>query len=189
VPWLQQLDLNGAMHFELRTAGDPMKLVSAVRRVAQEMNANLALYDVKSQVAQINESLFQARLFAQLTSFFGALAALLACVGLYGVMAFAVSRRTREIGVRMALGASRAEIVQMILRETFVLLGLGIVIGILAALGAARLISSLLYGIAPNDPSTCVVVCAVLAGVALVACYVPARRAMRVDPMVALRYE
>jgi len=166
-----------------------MKLVSAVRRVAQDMDANLALYDVKSQVAQINESLFQARLFAQLTSFFGALAALLACVGLYGVMAFAVSRRTREIGVRMALGASRAEIVEMILRETFVLLGLGIVIGILAALGAARLISSLLYGIAPNDPYTCVAVCAVLAGVALVACYIPARRAMRVDPMVALRYE
>jgi len=189
VPWLQQLDLNGAMHFEVRTADDPMKLVSAVRRVAQDMDANLALYDVKSQVAQINESLFQARLFAQLTSFFGALAALLACVGLYGVMAFAVSRRTREIGVRMALGASRAEIVEMILRETFVLLGLGIVIGILAALGAARLISSLLYGIAPNDPYTCVAVCAVLAGVALVACYIPARRAMRVDPMVALRYE
>jgi len=104
-------------------------------------------------------------------------------------MAFAVSRRTREIGVRMALGANRTEILEMVLRETFVLLGLGIAVGILAALGASRLIANLTYGVVPNDPSTCVAVCAGLAAVALIACYTPARRAMRVHPMVALRYE
>ena len=189
VPWLQNLDLNGAMHFEIRTASDPTKLLRAVGRVAQAMDSNLALYDLKTQMEQINQSLFEARLFAQLTSFFGALAALLACIGLYGVMAFAVSRRTREIGVRMALGANRREIVEMVLRETCVLLGVGIIIGLVVSLGATRLISNLLYGVAPSDPFTCFAVCSGFATVALVACYTPARRAMRVDPVVALRYE
>ena len=146
------------------------------------------LYDVKSQVEQIDQSLLQARIFAELTSFFGGLAALLASLGLYGVMAFGVSRRTREIGVRMALGASRGEIVGMVVRETFVLVAIGLGIGV-AALGASRLIASFLYGVTPSDPYTCTAVCAVLACVSLAACVVPARRAIRVDPMVALRHE
>jgi predicted permease len=189
LPWVQYPDLNGAMHFEVRTAGNPTALVGEVRRVAQDMDGNLALYGVKSQMEQVDQSLFQERLFAQLTSFFGALAAVLASIGLYGLMAFAVSRRTREIGIRMALGASRREIAQMVMRETFALLGVGIAIGIAAALGASRLIASLLYGVAPTDPYTCIAVSFLLAIVALLACYVPARRAMCIDPMSALRHE
>jgi predicted permease len=187
-PWMQDSGL-AALHFEVRTAGDPRGFAAAAMRTAQEMDRSLTLYDVKSQVEQIDQSLFQERLFAELTSFFGALAALLASVGLYGVMAFGVSRRTREIGVRMALGASRGEIVGMVVRETFVLVAIGLAIGVAAALGASRLIVSFLYGVRPSDPYTCAAVCAVLACVALAACVVPARRAMRVDPMVALRHE
>jgi predicted permease len=188
VPWLQNLGL-GAIHFEVRTAGNPMALASAVRRVAQDMDRNLALYDVRSQEEQINQTLFQERLFARLTSFFGALAALLACVGLYGIMAFTATRRTREMGIRMALGASRSQILQLALRETFLLVTIGIAAGILAALGAARLISTLLYGLKPTDPLTMAAAALLMVAVAALAGYIPARRASRVDPMVALRYE
>ena len=186
---LQDLDRLGDMHFEVRTAGNPMELASAVRRAAQEMDGNLALYGVKSQVDQIKQTLFQERLFARLTSFFGALAALLASVGIYGVMGFAVTRRTREMGIRMALGASRGEIVGMILRETFVLVGIGIVIGVVLTLGTSRLISSLLYGLKPTDPLTIAVAVLLMVGAAVIAGYVPSRRASQVDPMVALRHE
>jgi ABC-type antimicrobial peptide transport system permease subunit len=179
----------GAMRFEVRTAGNPMGLASAVRRVVQDLDRNLALYDVRSQVEQINQSLLQERLFARLTSFFGVLAALLACLGIYGIMACAVTRRTREIGVRMALGASRGEIAEMVLRETFVLAGIGITIGIVVALGATRLISAMLYGLKPDDPLTIAVAVLLVACAAALAGYIPARRAARVDPMVALRYE
>lgn len=189
VPWLQNMDVNGPMNFEVRTAGDPAGLVNAVRRAAQGMNSNIALYDVKTEAEQIDQSLSQERLFARLTSFFGALAAILACVGLYGVMAFAVSRRTREIGIRVALGASRAGIVKMVLRDACALLGMGVALGIAAALGASRLISSMLFGVTAGDPYTYAIVAIALAAAALAACWIPARRAMRVDPMVALRYE
>ncbi len=153
------------------------------------MDHNLALYQVRSQEEQINQTLFQERLFARLTSFFGALAALLAGVGIYGIMAFAVTRRTREIGIRVALGASRAAIVEMVLRETVVLAGIGIAIGIVVALAASRVISSLLYGLKPTDPLSITVAALLMAGAAVLAGYTPARRAAKVDPMEALRYE
>jgi predicted permease len=189
VPCLQDVKSLGPMHFEVRTVGDPMGIASAVRRIAQDMDPNLALYQVRSQEEQINQTLFQERLFARLTSFFGVLAALLACVGIYGVMAFAVTRRTREIGIRVALGASRAAIAQMVLRETVVLAGLGIVIGIVVALAASRVISSLLYGLTPTDPLSIAVAALLMAGAAALAGYTPARGAAKVDPMEALRYE
>src|SRR2546429_2707479 len=132
LPWQQYP--NGAMNFEVRTLQNPMELTAAVRQVAQNMDRNLALYDVRSQVEQISKTLSQERLFARLTSFFGALAMLLACVGIYGVMGFAVTRRTREIGIRMALGASRSEIANMVLRETLALVGIGMILGIIVAL-------------------------------------------------------
>jgi ABC-type antimicrobial peptide transport system permease subunit len=179
----------GGTYFEVRTAGDPMQMVSAVRRVAQDLDRNLALYQVKSQVEQINQSLFQERLFARLTSFFGLLAALLACVGVYGVMAFAVSRRTREIGIRMALGAGRGGILEMVLRETLVLVVIGIAAGVFAALEASRLVSTFLFGLKPNDPMTIIIAGLLMLAAAALAGYVPARRASRVEPMVALRYE
>jgi predicted permease len=189
LPYLQYVgDLN-PMHFEVRTAGNPLEIVDAVRRVAQSMDPRLAIYDVRSQTEQIDQTMFQERLFARLTGFFGALATLLACVGIYGVMAFAVTRRTREVGVRMALGASRSEIVGMILRETFVLVGIGGALGIVAALAASRLISTMLYGLKPNDPLTIAASTLLMLAAAAPAGYMPARRAAKMDPMVALRYE
>jgi len=189
VPSLQDLKFLGATHFEVRTAGDPMELVSAVRRVARDLDPNLALYRVQSEVEQINQAVFQERLFARLTTFFGLLAALLACVGVYGIMAFAATQRTREIGIRMALGASRGGILGMVLRETCRLVAIGIAIGILVALGASRLISTLLFGLKPTDPLTISVAALLMVAAAVFAGYVPARRAARVDPMIALRYE
>jgi predicted permease len=188
-PYLQEVKLLGGMHFEVRTAGDPMALAPAVRRVSQGMDPNLALFDVKSQVEQINQTLFQERLFARLTSFFGLLAALLGCLGVYGIMAFATSQRTREIGIRMALGANRAEILGMVLRETFILVAIGIAAGTLAVLEASRLVASFLFGLKPNDPLTIAGAALLMVAAAALAGYLPARRASRVDPMVALRYE
>jgi predicted permease len=189
LPYQQNLEELGPMNFEVRTAGSPMDLASAVRRTGQNMDRNLALYRIKTQVEEINESLFQERLFARLTSFFGVLAVLLACVGVYGVMAFAVTRRTHEIGIRMALGASRAQITGMVLRETCLLVEAGIAIGVVLALGASRLISTLLYGLKPTDPLTMAIAALLMVAAAVLAGYVPSRRASRVDPMVALRYE
>jgi predicted permease len=179
----------GAMHFEVRTAGDPTRMVSAVRHVAQSMDTNLALYDVRTQTDQINQTLFQERLFARLTSFFGILAALLGSCGVYGLMAFATTGRTREFGIRMALGASRGEILGMVLRETFVLLAVGIAGGIAVALEASRVVSALLYGLKPTDAATLAVAALLMMAAGAVAGYVPARRATKVDPMVALKYE
>jgi predicted permease len=179
----------GAMHFEVRTTGDPLAIAPAVRRVAQAMDPNLALYDVRSQTEQINQTLFQERLFARLTGLFGILAALLGCIGMNGIMAFATTGRTREIGIRMALGASRVEILGMVLRETFMLLAIGITAGTLVALEASRLVGTLLYGLKPSDPLTIAGAALLMLAAAAVAGYLPARRASRVDPMVALRYE
>ena len=189
VPCLQDLKWLGPINFEVRTVGDPMQMASAVRRVAQDLDSNLTLYQIRTQVDQINMSLFQERLFARLTSFFGMLAALLACVGVYGIMAFAAAQRTREIGIRMALGARRGGILGMVLRETCLLVAIGIAIGILVALGASRLISTLLFGLKPTDPLTISVAALLMVAAAVFAGYVPARRAARVDPMIALRYE
>ncbi len=188
-PYLQEIKFMSDMYFEVRTAGDPLALVPAVRRVSVSMDPNLALFDVKSQVEQINQSLFQERLFARLTSVFGFLAALLGCVGVYGIMAFATSQRTREIGIRMALGASRNEILGMVLRETLILVAIGIMAGTLAALEASRLVATFLYGLKANDPLTIAGAALLIVAAAALAGYLPARRASRVDPMVALRYE
>jgi len=177
------------MHFEVRTYGDPDQMIPAMRRVAQSMDSNLALFDVRSQIEQIDQTLFQERLFARLTGFFGVLALVIGCIGVYGVMAFAVTRRTREIGIRMALGASRSGILGMVLRETLVLVAVGIALGVIAALEATRLISTLLFGLKPNDPLTIAGAALLMVAAAVFAGYVPAHRASRVDPLVALRYE
>ncbi|HEV2177153.1 MAG TPA: ABC transporter permease [Terriglobia bacterium] len=188
-PYLQNMKFLGPMHFEVRTLGEPMALAPAVRRVSQAADPNLALYQVKSEVEQINQTLFQERLFARLTSFFGLLAAMLGCVGVYGIMAFATSQRTREIGIRVALGATREKILGMVMRETFLLVAIGIAAGTLMALGASRLVSTLLFGLKPNDPFTIAGAALLMAVAAALAGFLPARRASRVDPMVALRYE
>lgn len=138
---------------------------------------------------QIQESLLPERLMATLSGFFGSLAGLLTAVGLYGVISFLVARRTQEIGIRMALGAGKSQVLWMVLRETLMLTALGIAVGLPITIGAASLIASVLFGIRPGDPLALAGAAFALCGVALAAGYVPARRATRVDPMVALRYE
>ncbi|HEY6290079.1 MAG TPA: ABC transporter permease [Terriglobia bacterium] len=188
-PYAQHLDILEFMTFEVRTAGDPRNLIPAVRQVVQNLDRNVPMRDVITQSEQIDQATFQERLFARLSSFFALLALVLACVGLYGMMSYAVARRTNEIGIRMALGAQRAKILRMVLREAITLAGLGIVTGVPAAWAASRLIATMLYGLKPTDPLTVLVAIAVMAVVTVLAGYLPARRASRVDPMVALRYE
>ena len=182
-----------SMHFEVRTVANPKALIPDVRRAVAALDRNVPLYDVKTQTEQIDELLIQERLFAKLMSFFGGLALLLACVGLYGLMSYAVARRTGEIGIRMALGARRGNIIGMVLGETLWMVAAGLALGIQLSLGAGRLaqsaISDLLFGLKATDIDSAVFAGTALVIVAAVAGFVPARRASRVDPMVALRHE
>ena len=179
----------GGATFELRTAADPQAILPAIREVVSQVNTNLPLYDVKTESEQIDRLLFQERLVARLSSFFGLLALVLACVGLYGLLSYEVSRRTREIGIRMTLGAHKGNVLKLVLRQGIVLAIVGAAVGIGVALGVTRYLASMLYDVHANDPLTIITVAVLLVLVALSACYVPARRAMRVDPMIALRHE
>jgi len=179
----------GSATFEVRTIANPETIIPAVRSIVTQLDNNLPLFDVQTQSAQIQGSLFQERMIARLSSFFGGLSLLLACIGLYGLLSYEVARRTREIGVRMALGACPSDVLRFIVRQGIALSAVGAVLGILGALGATRYLASLLYGVRPYDPPTFAAVALLLVIVALAACYIPARRALRVDPMVALRYE
>jgi predicted permease len=192
LPWLQELRSSGSVFFEVRTAGDPEAVVAGVRRAVREVDENLPVNDVKTQVEQADETMALERLFAKLLSLFGLLAQTLAAVGLYGVLAWSVARRTHEIGIRMALGAARANVLWMVLRQGMTLTLAGVALGLLGAYALARYVGSLtgmLYGVEPADPLTFALIALLLTLVALVACLVPARRATRVDPTVALRYE
>jgi ABC-type antimicrobial peptide transport system permease subunit len=173
----------------VRGAGDANALIAAVRREVNSLDPNLPVFNVKTFADQIDESVSRERLVALLSSFFGLFALLLASLGLYGVMAYAVARRTREIGIRLALGASAGNVLWLVLRETMLVLIVGIAIGLPAALGAAQLIEGLLFGLTPADPLTIILATLVMIVISAVAGYLPARRASRVDPMVALRYE
>ena len=189
VPFLQDPGSWRETTFQARTAGDPLKLVGAIRREVQGIDQNLPLFRARTLEAQVDESLGQERLVATLSSLFGLLALLLACAGLYGVLSYSVSRRTHEMGIRLALGAQPGDVLWIVLRETFALVMIGIVIGASASLAAGRLISSMLFGLTPTDPVTMSLAILVMISVATLAGYLPARRAARVDPMVALRYE
>ena len=179
----------GGASFELRTAGDPQAILPAVREVVAQVNTNLPLFDAQTESQQIDRLLFQERLVARLSSFFALLALVLACVGLYGLLSYEVSRRTREVGIRMALGAHPGSVLKLILRQGLALAIVGAAVGIGVALGVTRYLASMLFEVHANDPLTMIVVAILLTLVALAACYIPARRAMRVDPLVALRYE
>jgi ABC-type antimicrobial peptide transport system permease subunit len=163
--------------------------VDSVRREVTSVDHGLPIFRANTLQAQTEQSLLKERLLALLSSFFGGLALLLACLGLYGLMAYTVSRRTSEIGIRLALGAQRGDICWMTLRETLGLTLAGAVLGIPLALWAARYATSLLYGVEPADPWTIAFTIAVLATCAALAGSIPARRATRVDPVVALRCE
>ncbi|HEX3231856.1 MAG TPA: FtsX-like permease family protein, partial [Pyrinomonadaceae bacterium] len=174
---------------EIRTIGDPANLAPMARAAIGQVDPKLPVFGVTTLREQLAGALRQEKLVAELVSFFGLLALLLACIGLYGVMAHGVVRRTKEIGIRMALGAERGRIVWMVMRETLLLVLLGIAIGVPIALGAARLISSQLFGLNPADPLSLIVAALVLTGVACLSGFLPARKASKVNPLIALRYE
>ncbi len=179
----------GGATFELRTASSPAALVPTVRKTVSDADSNIPIFGVSTQSKRIDELLTQERLIARLGSCFGGLALLLACVGLYGLLSFEVARRTREIGIRMALGAERADVLRAIAVQGLRVTVVGVAAGIAGGVAVTRFLSSLLFGLKPNDPITFAGVSLILIAVALLACYLPARRATKVDPMVALRYE
>ena len=174
---------------QIRAAGDPASVTGAVRQALREIDPNLPITQVITLAAQVHDSLSQQRAISALTGFFGALGLLLACVGLYGIMAYNVGRRTNEIGIRMALGAEKTDVLRMVVGQGIKLALMGVAIGIAGALALTRFLASMLYGVKPTDPLTFVAVSLILVAVAIAACYIPARRAAKVDPMVALRYE
>ena len=188
LPYVQQPDARD-MTYELRTRVDPHTIVPMLHRAMNGIDRDLPLMNVRTQDEQIAADMIQERLFVTLTSSFGILALLLASVGIYGVMSYSVAQRTNEIGIRLALGAVPAQVRAMVLRESTWIALAGIVVGVGGAFGLTRLIQSMLYGIAPNDPVTLVGGVALLLLVALGASWVPAARAARVQPMEALRHE
>src|SRR6266705_654825 len=179
----------GSMTVYLRTAVDPNLLMPTVREKVRELDANLPIYGLRTTETQINNSLVTERMIASLSTVFGFLATMLAVIGLYGVMSYTVAQRTREIGIRMALGAEQGNVVWMVMRDVLRLIGIGVVAGIPAALALTRVVESQLFGLTGHDPRTLAIATVALTVVACTAGYIPALRASRLDPMKALRYE
>ena len=177
------------MQVELHTTGNPESLIPSVRAVLHGLDPNLPMQKPMTQRAQFDESFSQPRLFARLSMFFGLLAALLVATGLYGTLAYRVSRRTSEIGVRMALGAQRIAVLWMVLRESLLISVAGVAAGVPLAIAGAQLMRSMLFGVMPGDSRSFVTALLGVTLVALLASALPARRAASVDPIVALRYE
>jgi predicted permease len=179
----------GTVSFSLRTAAEPERFVPQVRAAVNALDSNLPVFGVRTLSQQIDRQVFPERLIARLAGFFGALALMLACIGLYGLVSYEVARRTREIGIRTALGAEKVDVLRLVLGQGMKLTLSGALPGIALALGLMHYAKSLLFGLGAADPVTFAAVTVLLIGVTLLACYVPARRATRVDPVVALRYE
>jgi predicted permease len=185
----QAPDVSWGMTFAVRTRLSRAAITPGLRRAVQAVDPDLPLIDVRTQVEQINEITASERIFADLTGGFGVLALVLACIGIYGIMAYAVSQRTNEIGIRMALGARPAQVLRMVLGEASWMAAIGVVAGVGGALALGRLIASMLYGLKSWDPATFAGSAMLLVVVALAASWIPARRAAGVDPMRALRHE
>jgi predicted permease len=177
------------MVYALRTSGDPLRYVNSIRETVRQVDARVPVFDVRTQAADIDQTISQEITFARLCTGFAILALVIACVGLYGTMSYNVARRTGEIGIRMALGAPRGSVVWMVLREVFVLAVAGLGISVPTALGASKLVESFLYGMKPNDPLALTVAVMILVSAALLAGYFPARKASRIDPAITLRHE
>ena len=179
----------GEMTVYVRSTLNPSQMFAAIRSKVQALDADIPLFGIRTLDQQISASLLIERLVATLSTVFGFLATLLATIGLYGVMAYTVARRTREIGIRMALGAFQRDVLWLVMREVLVLVAIGVVAGLCAAIGLTRLVQAQLYGITAHDPLTLALATIGLAVVACAAGYIPAIRASRVDAMEALRYE
>jgi len=188
LPYKQRKEVH-EMTFEIKTAASEGSIAGAVREAVRSIDKDLPVFDIRTQTQQIDATLSHERVFAALAAGFGLLALILACIGIYGVMAYAVARRTSEIGLRMALGAHSGQVLRMILGETTLLTGIGVLLGVLAAAGVTRFIASMLFGLKPYDLPTMVEAVLVMTAVALLAGWLPARRASRLDPMTALRHE
>ena len=187
VPY-QQTRLTSAV-FEIRTAAAQAGVMNSVRDVVRQIDPNLPVTDVSTQIEQVERRFAQEKLFAQAYSLFGGLALLLASIGLFGLMSYSVSRRTNEIGIRMALGAQRNDVLRLVMRESMILVVIGVLVGVMIAVNASHFVSTLLFGLPPTDPISIAIAIIVMVAVSALAGYLPARRASRVDPMVALHYE
>ena len=188
-PYLQMPETSEELFFGIRTTGDPERIVGLVKRALRETAPNVPVFSLSTLEARVDATLTQERMVSALSTWFGAFALLLSAIGLYGRLAYAVVERTREIGIRLALGAARTVVMWTILRQVLALVSIGIAIGLPLSMLSARAIQTLLFGLAPFDPRTLGVVAAVILGTAFLAGCIPACRAARVDPMVALRYE
>ena len=175
--------------WEVRTAGDPHAIIPTVRNLISQIDPGLPMINPKTEAEHVEALLLQERIMAQLSSFFGVVALLLCCAGLYGLLSYEVSRRTREIGIRMALGARRRNLIRLVVGQGVVLAAVGGLVGVAGAIAVGKLLTKLLFGVKAADPTTLISIVILLIAVALLAAFVPARRATRVDPMVALRYE
>jgi len=182
-------DFAPGMTYEIRTIGEPASVMRAVRQAILSYDPSIPPSRVQPFVTLLDSNLRQERIIAQLSTVFGGLALLLAAIGLYGVLSYAVAQRTNEIGIRMALGAERGQVARMVLRETAVLIAVGLAIGVPASLACARLIQSKLFGLKAADPMILAAALGIMIAVAIASGYLPARRASRVDPLIALRYE
>jgi len=172
-----------------RTAGSPLSQLGSIRRALGQVNARSVMYETKAMDGIVADSLAVRRFSMVLLGTFAALALIMSCVGIYGVISYLTGQRTHEIGIRMALGAERRDVLRMVLGEGVKMALVGVTIGVVAAFGLTRLMANMLFGVSAHDPLSFAGVAGLLILVALAACYVPARRAMKVDPIVALRYE
>jgi macrolide transport system ATP-binding/permease protein len=177
----------GQATVEVRTAGDPVAFAPTAREIVREVDANVPLSTMRTQEAQIAESLDRERLFARLATLLGSVTLALSAIGLYALLAYAVTRRTPEIGVRMALGADRSAVAWMVLKHSLVLVAIGLLLGVVGAALGTKTIESLLYDLPARDPATLAGATVIMLTVSVLASYLPARRAARVDPLVALR--
>jgi len=186
-PMMRDYETSAAL--VINSDAEPRSLINAIRREVQQMDPNLPVYDAKTMDEHMRLSLMPLRAGAWVAGSFALLALTLAGLGIYGVMAYAVSQRTREIGIRMALGATSGNVLSLVIKQGMRLAGIGLGVGLAGSLGLTRLMSSVLYGVSATDAATFALVSSLLAAVVLAACYIPARRAAKVDPMIALRYE
>jgi predicted permease len=187
LPLRQQYEASMILH--LRSRIEPLSLVAAVRREVQQLDANLPLFEIKTLAQRLNESIWPQRTMTKLVGLFGLLALLLAVIGLYGVLSYTVTQRTRELGIRRALGAQARDVLTLILRQGMRLVLLGVALGLIAAVGLTRVLANFLSGLSATDPLTFGLAALVLLAVGVLACYLPARRATKTDPMIALRHE